>query len=92
MIVRILGEGQFDVRSDAVETLNRLDAQLVKAVETEDHAAFGTVLKTLLDAVRAHGRPMAPDHLGASDLVVPGPSATIADVQRLLAGEGLSAP
>lgn len=92
MIVRILGEGQFDVPTDAIETLDRLDRELVKAVEADDHAAYGKTLPALLAAVRAHGTPVAADHLGASHLIVPGPAATIADVRRLLSGEGLTSP
>jgi hypothetical protein len=91
MIVRILGEGQFEVPNDAADTLNRLDGELSKAAEDGDHAAFGRTLTAILGAVRAHGRPVSRHHLGASDLVVPGPGATIADVRRLLSGGVMSA-
>lgn len=87
MIVRILGEGQFEVPDGAAAMLDRLDGELSKAAEDGDHAAFGRTLTAILSAVRAHGRPASRGHLGTSDLVVPGPSATIADVRSLLSGQ-----
>jgi len=38
MIVRILGEGQFDVDDSATDELNALDATLEKAVNAGDEA------------------------------------------------------
>ena len=40
MIVRILGEGQYDVADDALDRLNELDAALEPRVEAGDEAAF----------------------------------------------------
>ena len=40
MIVRILGEGQFDIGDAATTELNRLDTELEAAVNRNDTAAF----------------------------------------------------
>ena len=40
MIVRISGEGQFEVPDGHVEELNRLDDDLTKAVDSGDDAQF----------------------------------------------------
>ena len=40
MIVRISGEGQFDVPDGHLEELNRLDDDLTKAVDSGDDAQF----------------------------------------------------
>ena len=42
MIVRILGEGQFEVGDDGVPDLNRLDQDLQRALDGDDDAAFRT--------------------------------------------------
>ncbi len=87
MIVRILGEGQFEVPDDAAGLLDRLDGALSRAVEAGDHAGFDAMLAAMLNTVRTRGRPVPPDHLSASDLVLPGPGATIGEVRRLLSGQ-----
>ena len=55
MIVRILGEGQYDVADDALDRLNELDAAVEAAVEAGDEAAFAAALGQLLDGVRTVG-------------------------------------
>ena len=89
MIVRILGEGQFDVPDDAIAQLNDADEALVAAVDAGDEGAFGPCLSNLQDGVHRAGRPVAMDHIGPSDLVLPGADATLAEVQALLGTDGL---
>jgi hypothetical protein len=89
MIIRIMGEGQFDVPDHGVDSLNDVDDQLEAAIEAGDEAAFGTALAGLLDRVRSLGEPVALDSLVGSDLVLPYESATLAEVRDLLAEDGL---
>ena len=89
MIVRILGEGQFEVPDSAAEELNQLDAALEQAVERGDDAAFGPALQALLVRVRQVGTPADPDELKPSELIIPQPDATIAEVRKLLSDDGL---
>ena len=89
MIVRILGEGQFDVPEDRLERLNRFDEALVTAVETGDEEAFRAALGELLAGVHAAGTPVALDSLEPSDLVLPGSDSTLQEVRELLGDEGL---
>jgi len=89
MIVRIMGEGQFDVPSGHLDGLNRLDGHLMKAVDSGDAAAFTTALEALLTSVRTAGSGLPADYLGPSDLVLPGPDATIDEVREVLGDEGL---
>ena len=58
MIVRILGEGQYDLSDDAVSTLNDLDAQVESAIEASDEAAFHEALARAARR-RTHGRGAA---------------------------------
>jgi hypothetical protein len=89
MIVRILGEGQYDLDDHALDALNGLDSQLEQAVESGDEEMFRTALHGLLSAVRASGTHHAPDTLDESDLILPPPDATIDEVRELLGDEGL---
>jgi hypothetical protein len=89
MIVRIMGEGQFDVPEGHLEELNRLDQDLLKAVDTDDEDRFRTALQGLLASVRTSGSELPDDYLGPSELVLPGPDATIEEVREILGEEGL---
>jgi hypothetical protein len=89
MIVRIMGEGQFEVPAEHLDELNRLDDQLMKAVDAGDEGSFTTALEALLTSVRTAGDELPVDYLGPSDLVLPGPDATIEEVREVLGDEGL---
>ena len=89
MIVRISGEGQFDLSEDHVDELNRLDDDLTKAVDAGDEAQFKTALDALLTSVRSAGQELPADWIGPSDLVLPSPDATIHEVREVLGDEGL---
>jgi hypothetical protein len=89
MIVRIMGEGQFDVPEDHLDELNRLDDDLAGTIEGGDQGTFQTALQALLTSVRIHGKELPEDYLGPSELVLPGPDATIEEVSAVLGEEGL---
>ena len=89
MIIRILGEGQYDVADHALDRLNELDASLEAAVEAGDEAAFATALAHLLDGVRTAGVAHPADSLDESDLILPPADATIDQVREMLNDDGL---
>ena len=89
MIVRILGEGQYDVADDALDRLNQLDSAVEAGIEARDEDQFRTALDALLDGVRTIGTPHDADSLDASDLILPHADASLAEVADLLSGDGL---
>lgn len=89
MIIRILGEGQYDVADHALDRLNELDAAVESAVAADDQEAFASALPALLDGVRTVGVAHDLDSLDESDLILPPPDATISEVRELLADDGL---
>jgi hypothetical protein len=89
MIVRILGEGQYALSDDAVSALNDLDEKVESAVEAGDDEAFHRALAELLDGVRTAGVAVDPDSLDSSDLILPMPDASLAEVRDMLSGDGL---
>jgi PspAA-like protein len=89
VIIRILGEGQYDVADHALDRLNELDATLEAAVEAGDEAGFASALTALLDGVRTVGVAHPADSLDESDLILPYPDATIEQVRELLSDDGL---
>ncbi len=89
MIIRIMGEGQLKVENSAVDELNRLDADLEKAVDLNDETAFGSALHALLGKARDVGVPLAPDAIEPSELILPREGATIDEVRELMTDGGL---
>jgi hypothetical protein len=89
VIVRILGEGQLELDDSALGELNELDAQLEAAVEGGDQAAFATALAALLGRVRELGTPASADSLEPSGLILPQADASMDDVRKLMADDGL---
>ena len=89
MIVRILGEGQYDVSDEALAALNTLDSAVEAAVEAGDEEAFASALVTLLDGVRTAGVAHDAEALDESDLILPPSDATIDEVRALLSDDGL---
>ena len=89
MIVRVLGEGQFELSDVLTDTLNAHDNALTQALEADDEAAFRTALHGMLDTVRAEGAPVPDDVLVPSDVVLPQGDATLDEVRAMLGDEGL---
>ena len=89
MIVRILGEGQYDVADDNLDALNALDRDVESAVESGEEAAFVAALTALLDGVRAAGTVLDDEALDPSDLILPPADASIDEVRELLNDDGL---
>jgi hypothetical protein len=89
MIVRIMGEGQYVVPDGAVEALNAHDGQLTAALDAGDEGAFRAALKAMLAEVKDAGEPLADEELVESDVILPGPLATLDEVRDLLSDDGL---
>ena len=89
MIVRIMGEGQWDVPDQHLSALNALDDALERAVESGDERSFRVEMTALLDAVRQQGDRIDDDSLDESDLILPPADASLEEVRALLGDEGL---
>ena len=88
MIVRILGDGQFDVSEGDHAKLDEFEKSLNVAVEGDDEAAFTTALAAVIAEVRKVGLPLPPESFTSSDLVVPFDDATLAETKALLSEPG----
>jgi hypothetical protein len=88
VIIRILGEAQFEISEANVAKLNELDAAVETALAHDDESALMSALAALDEAVRASGTPLAPATILPSDLVLPHEGSTLGEVKELLASEG----
>jgi PspAA-like protein len=87
MIVRILGEGQFDVTD--IDALNELDTKLQAAADVGDEPRFASALDGLLDAVHHLGIAVPEDQISPSVLVLPARGTALSEVRAMLGDEGL---
>ncbi|MFE2727753.1 hypothetical protein [Kitasatospora sp. NPDC059327] len=88
MIMRVMGEGQFEVGDAHLNRLNELDEELLAALESGDEERFRRALGELLGAVKEFGTALPDASLEPSDLILPDADATIDQVRQLLRAEG----
>jgi hypothetical protein len=84
VIVRILGEGQFQVDDDVAARLTALDAELDAAVEKHDETAFRTALGAAVGLVRDSGTSVPADTFVTADYILPFSDASVDEVRKLL--------
>jgi hypothetical protein len=89
VIIRILGEGQYDVSAADMDALQDLDKRLEAAVSGDDDEVFRTALTALLQKVREIGKPVPDEELAPSDAILPAEDAHVDDVRELLTDEGV---
>ena len=89
MIVRIAGEGQFEVPDELVERLNGLDNDAVAAVENGDEARFQELFGQMIQLVKRDGSPVADDSLVASQVILPPADLSFDEARGEFTGEGL---
>jgi hypothetical protein len=87
MIVRIMGEGQFELPDGAMDRLNELDDALEAALD--EPLGFTPALRALLESVRESGRKVADDELVESEVILPAEESTVDEVRAMLTDEGL---
>jgi hypothetical protein len=88
VIVRILGDGRYEVPDADLPAVEQLDADLLDAIERKDEAAFTGALADLVGEVRHSGTRLGLDEVGPSEMVVPHEGSSLAEVDALLAEEG----
>ena len=89
MIVRISGEGQWELPDADAERLNSLDNEAVAAAEADDEPRFRELWNQMLDLVTSDGRELAEDELIGSDVILPPRDSTFDEVKMEFSGDGL---
>jgi hypothetical protein len=89
VIVRVMGEGQFDVDDEVAKGLNDLDEQAERALEAGDQQRLGDLLHRMAEAVRTNGARLADSDLSPSDAIIPPEDLSLDEARQLFEGEGL---
>jgi hypothetical protein len=85
VIVRILGEGQFQVDADVAARLTAFDTELDAAVQKHDDTAFRAALGAAAGLVRGSGTTVPDDTFVTADYILPFSDASVDEVRKLLA-------
>jgi hypothetical protein len=89
VIVRISGEGQFELPDADAERLNELDNRAVAAAEAGDEAGFDELWRQMLELVASDGRALPEDELVGSDVILPPRDVSFEEARAEFTGEGL---
>ena len=89
MIVRVMGEGQFEIDDEVAKGLNELDEQAEQALKAGDTEQLADLLERMAEAVRTNGARVPDEDLTPSEGIVPPPDLTLEEAKELFEGEGL---
>ena len=89
MIVRISGEGQFELPDEDAARLNELDNRAVSAVESGDETGFRELWSQMLELVKSDGSRLGDDELVESQVILPPRDISFAEAKGEFTGDGL---
>lgn len=89
MIVRLMGEGQYEVDDGIRTRLNEIDDRALGALERDDEPALDACLDEMWELVRSEGERLPDETLAASDVLVPPSDLSLEETRELFHGDGL---
>jgi hypothetical protein len=89
MIIRISGDGQYEIRDSVMDQLDAVDDDLENAVQAGDEERFRRELGRLLALVREAGERLEHHHLAPSVLILPPEDISLAEIAGELSTDGL---
>jgi hypothetical protein len=92
VIVRISGQGQFELDDSAAKRLDQIDTQLTSAIEANDEESFRRFLKEAIGFVEQSGKPLDPTRVVPSNVIIPPDDITLSEARQFFTDEGLMAP
>jgi hypothetical protein len=89
MIVRLMGEGQYELDKKHMDELNKIDNNIVKIVNKGDEKTFKAEFKKLIDYARKNGKKLEDKTIKSSDIILPPADLTFEEAKKIFSGEGL---
>lgn len=89
MIIRILGQGQFEVKSSLFDELNVIDNKIVEYVTKGDEKEYKKGLADLIGLILREGKKVPDEELIESSVIVPPNDMTLKEARQIFSGEGI---
>jgi len=89
MIVRIMGEGQYEVDSCMLDQLNIIDNRIVDHVSQGKQKEFREELEKLISTVKMKGKQLDLKEVITSDVIIPPKDLTLEEAKGIFKGYGL---
>lgn len=89
MIIRIMGDQQYEVKSSILDQLNKIDNKIVELVAKGDEKNFRKELLRMINLVRKKGKPLDPRVIVESQLIIPPEDLTLEEARKIFTGEGI---
>jgi hypothetical protein len=89
VIVRLMGEGQYEVANDLQGELNVIDELAGGAAENGDELELHQRLEELAGLVRTRGQRLPDEDIRPSDLIVPPSDLSLDEARQLFKDGGL---
>ncbi len=87
MIVRLMGEGQYEFDKRHLDVVNKIDNNIVKIVNRGDEKAvkitFRIEFNKLTDYVRRNGKKIPHEIIKPSDLIIPPADLTLEEARKI---------
>jgi phage shock protein A len=84
VVVRILGDDEYELPVTQRAALETQDYRLLRAVRAGDEAGFKAALEEAVSLVKKEGRRLPDDDLRQSELVLPSPDTTLREAGALV--------
>jgi len=89
MIIRIMGEGQYNVKSSNFDKLNKIDNKIVEYVQKGDEKKYKKGLADLIGMIHREGTMLDNEDLIESDVIVPPADMTLEEARQVFRGTGI---
>lgn len=89
MIIRIMGEGQYQASDALCNELNKIDNHIVTLVEDGKAEEFKKELARLISEIKGRAESVDPKEIVKSDIIVPPEDLSFEEAKAVFKGEGI---
>jgi hypothetical protein len=89
MIIRIMGEGQYQASEALCNELNRIDNRIVTLVEEGKVEEFRSELARLITKIKEKAEPIDTKEIVESDIIVPPEDLSFEEAKAVFQGCGI---
>jgi predicted transcriptional regulator len=84
MIVRIMTDNQYRMADSHTAAIDKMDEELMAALQAGDEPRFDAVLARMIDLVRQNGQVVPYEEVVPSDIILPIPDMTLEECREVM--------